>query len=185
MIWLFSFHWSSEWCNRATEPRVRIRKWQTVGVTLASRGVFWSQPTARWRWDHPFILSCFCFMAQLRCSRPACRHRKGAWLHGSLWGKSLTTQRRSSNVRINHGLCVSTQWEDQCVKNGAWNLSGSPVVRLCLPVHRAVGSISGWEAKVPHAKKLKHKKSQKQYCNRFNKDFKNGLSKKKDYKNIF
>ena len=28
--------------------------------------------------------------------------------------------------------------------------------RLCLPVHRAVGSISGWEAKVPQAKKLKH-----------------------------
>ena len=34
-----------------------------------------------------------------------------------------------------------------------------------------VGSISGWEAKIPHASWSKNIK-QKQYCNKFNKDFK-------------
>ena len=47
-----------------------------------------------------------------------------------------------------------------------------------------MGWIPGWEAKIPHAlrpKKTKTKrKKQKQYCNKFNKDFKSGLHKKKN-----
>ena len=70
------------------------------------------------------------------------------------------------------------------LKNGAWDLSGRPVVKTLPSSARGWGSIPAREAKVPHAEKLKHKKTQKQYCNRFNKDFKNGPSKKKDYKNI-
>ena len=37
------------------------------------------------------------------------------------------------------------------------------------------GSIPGWGAKIPHApwSKIENTK-QKQYCNKFNKDFKNG-----------
>ena len=44
-----------------------------------------------------------------------------------------------------------------------------------------VGSIPGWGAKIPHAlwpKKPKNIK-QKQYCNKFNKDLKNGLHQNK------
>ena len=42
------------------------------------------------------------------------------------------------------------------------------------------GSIPGQGAKIQHAvaKKPKQKKTQKQYCNKFNKDFKNGPRQK-------
>ena len=41
------------------------------------------------------------------------------------------------------------------------------------------GSIPGWGAKIPHALCSKHQNiKQKQYCNKFNKDFKNGPLKK-------
>ena len=36
-----------------------------------------------------------------------------------------------------------------------------------------MGGIPGWEAKIPHALGSKNIK-QKQYCNKFNKDFNNG-----------
>ena len=47
-----------------------------------------------------------------------------------------------------------------------------------------VGSIPGWTAKITHAlqpkkKKTKQNMKQKQYCNKFNKDFENGPLKKK------
>ena len=45
-----------------------------------------------------------------------------------------------------------------------------------------VGSIPGWTAKITHAlqpKKKKQNMKQKQYCNKFNKDFENGPLKKK------
>ena len=66
------------------------------------------------------------------------------------------------------------------------NFPGSPVVKTLPSDAGGVGSISGRGAKIPHAlwpKNLKVK--QKQYCNKFNKDFKNGphqkiFKKKKD-----
>ena len=43
-----------------------------------------------------------------------------------------------------------------------------------------VGSIPGWGAEIPHAAQPKNKNiKQKQYCNKFNKDFKNGPHQKK------
>ena len=37
------------------------------------------------------------------------------------------------------------------------------------------GSIPGWGAKIPHASRTKNQNiKQKQYCNKFSKDFKNG-----------
>ena len=48
------------------------------------------------------------------------------------------------------------------------------------------GSIPGQRAKIPHASQPKNqnikKKNQKQYCNEFNKDFKNGPHQKKKIK---
>ena len=42
------------------------------------------------------------------------------------------------------------------------------------------GLIPGWGAKIPHASGPKNQnKRQKQYCNKFNKDFKNGPHQKK------
>ena len=42
------------------------------------------------------------------------------------------------------------------------------------------GSIPGWGAKIPHASGPKKQNiKQKQYCNKFNKDFKNGPHQKK------
>ena len=43
-----------------------------------------------------------------------------------------------------------------------------------------VGSIPGWEAKIPHALRPENQTiKQKQYCNQFNQDFKNGPHQKK------
>ena len=46
------------------------------------------------------------------------------------------------------------------------------------------GSIPGRGAKIPHALQPKNQNiKQKQYCNKFNKNFKNGPHKKKSKKN--
>ena len=44
----------------------------------------------------------------------------------------------------------------------------------------AVGSIPGWGAKIPHASRPENQNTkQKQYCNKSDKDFKNGPCQKK------
>ena len=49
-----------------------------------------------------------------------------------------------------------------------------------------VGSIPGRGAKIPHASWPKNQNiKQKQYCNRFNKDFKNGPHEKIEKKSIY
>ena len=46
--------------------------------------------------------------------------------------------------------------------------------------------IPGWGVKIPHASGAKYQNiKQKQYCNKFNKDFKNGPNKKKIFKKHF
>ena len=57
---------------------------------------------------------------------------------------------------------------------------GCPVIKTAPSNAGDVGSISGLGAKIPHASWPKNQNiKQKQYCNRFNKDFKNGPCKKK------
>ena len=66
----------------------------------------------------------------------------------------------------------------------SWDFPGCPVVRTSPPM-QGVNSIPGQETKILHAwgsKKPKHKKKQKQYCNKFNKDFKNGPHQKTFFK---
>ena len=63
---------------------------------------------------------------------------------------------------------------------------GSPVVKISPSNARDEGSIPGWGAKIPHASRPKNQNiKQKQYCNKFNKDFENdphqkNLRKKKE-----
>ena len=52
---------------------------------------------------------------------------------------------------------------------------GGPVVRASPSNAGAVGSIPSWSAEHPHASRPKTQNiKQKQCCNKFNKDFKNG-----------
>ena len=57
---------------------------------------------------------------------------------------------------------------------------GGPVVKTSPSKAGGAGSIPGGGAKIPHASwpKQGNIKKQKQYCNKFNKDFKNGPHQK-------
>ena len=57
------------------------------------------------------------------------------------------------------------------------DIPGGSVVRALPSNVEGEGLIPGWEAKI-QKKKKKHKQ-QKQYCNKFNKDFTNGPHQKK------
>ena len=56
----------------------------------------------------------------------------------------------------------------------SWDFPGGPVVKT-LPFNAGgAGSIPDWGAKIPHALRPKNQNiKQKQYCNKFNKDFTN------------
>ena len=57
---------------------------------------------------------------------------------------------------------------------------GSPVVQTSPSNTGGAGSIPGQGARIPHASWPKHQNiKQKQYCNKFTKDFKNGPHQKK------
>ena len=61
-----------------------------------------------------------------------------------------------------------------------WDFPGGPVVNTSSSNAGDAGSIPGQGAKIPHAfrpQKQKHIR-QKQYCNKFHKDFKNGQHEK-------
>ena len=54
------------------------------------------------------------------------------------------------------------------------------MVKTSLSNAEGAGSIPGQGAKIPHAQRPKNQNiKQKQYCNKFNKDFKNGPHQKK------
>ena len=59
------------------------------------------------------------------------------------------------------------------------DFAGGPVVKTSPSNPGSAGSIPGWEAKIPHALQPKNQNiKQKQYCNKLNKDFKNGPHQK-------
>ena len=61
-----------------------------------------------------------------------------------------------------------------------------PVVKTSPSNAGGVGSIPGRGAKIPHTSGPKNQnRKQKQYCTKFNKDFKNGPHQKKIFKNFF
>ena len=59
------------------------------------------------------------------------------------------------------------------------NFLGGPAVKTLPSNVGGAGSVSGWEAKIPHASWSKNTK-QKQYCTKFNKDFKKKWSTSKN-----
>ena len=57
---------------------------------------------------------------------------------------------------------------------------GGPVAKTSPSNAGSAGSIPGHGAKIPHASRPKNQHiKQKQYCNKFNKDFKNGPHQEK------
>ena len=70
----------------------------------------------------------------------------------------------NGSMCLEQGISVNKQW------------GGGPGAKVSPPSARGTDSISGWEAKAPHRKTetLKTDIKQKQYCDKFNKDFKNG-----------
>ena len=62
---------------------------------------------------------------------------------------------------------------------------GSPVVKISPSSAAGMGSTPDQEAKIPYVLWPKNKNiKQKQYCNKFNKDFKNGPHQKRSFKKI-
>ena len=72
--------------------------------------------------------------------------------------------------------------------NHHWGFSGGPVVKTLASNVGDVGLIPDPGTKIPHASWQEKKNKtikQKRYCNKFNKDFKNGpLQKKKIFKKL-
>ena len=64
--------------------------------------------------------------------------------------------------------------------HGPWDFPGSPVVKTSSSNAGGVSSIPGWAAKIPHDLRPKNQNiKQKQYCNKFNRDFKISPHQKK------
>ena len=60
------------------------------------------------------------------------------------------------------------------------NFPGGPVVKTLTSDAGGTGPIPGWGAKIPYASWPKNQnRKQNQYCNKLNKDFKNGPHQKK------
>ena len=65
------------------------------------------------------------------------------------------------------------------------DLPGDPVVKTSLSKAAGVGSIPRQRAKIPHASCPENQNIiQRQYCNKFNKDLKNGPHQKKKKKSL-
>ena len=76
---------------------------------------------------------------------------------------------------------IKIQLSKYYFKNICGDFPGSPVVKTSASNTGGVGLIPGQGAKIPHASWPK-KPKQKQYCNKFNKDFKSGPHQKKTKK---
>ena len=92
-----------------------------------------------------------------------------------------------------HIIIIAPKWEqpkspsaDKYINKNQYtgDFPGGPVVETLPSKAGGVGQTSGQEAKIPHASHPKKRNmKQRQYCNKFNKDFFNGPSEKKS-KNI-
>ena len=66
------------------------------------------------------------------------------------------------------------------IKRNHGDIPGSPVVKTSPSNAGVAGSVPGQGAKIPHALWTKKQNvKQKRYCNKFNKDFKNGPHQRK------
>ena len=76
-----------------------------------------------------------------------------------------------------------TQWGKKSLFKKRWDFPDGSVVKTLPSNAGSAGSIPGWGAKIPHALRPKNQNiKQKQYCNKFNKGFKNYPRQKKNLK---
>ena len=93
------------------------------------------------------------------------------------WNKhtKLLNQIRNKQIKTKMRYHFITSRCAKIKKSDNRDFPGGPVVKTSPSNARGVGSIPGQGAKIPHASWPKHQNiKQKQYCNKFNKDFKNG-----------
>ena len=75
-------------------------------------------------------------------------------------------------------IILSTQ---KCLKVNDWEFPGGSVVKILPSNARGKGLIPSWEVKIPYASQPgKQNIKQKQYCNKFNKSFRNGPRQKEN-----
>ena len=110
--------------------------------------------------------------------------RNELWSHEKTW-RNLKCILLSERSQSEKGTYLWFQLYDVLEKAKSWGLKakyqwwdfpGSPVVKTSKAFQcRGAGSIPGQQAKIPHASQPKNQNGkQKQYYNKFNKDFKNG-----------
>ena len=104
------------------------------------------------------------------------------WESTGLAGLGVATQQGLMQIRYSSSLSTV-----HChLKDTHWDFPGDPVVKTSPSNAGGVGSFPGWGAKIPHASQPKTQNiKQKQYCNKFNKDFKKTVHIKKHFFNIF
>ena len=80
-----------------------------------------------------------------------------------------------NDLVIFKGECASL-----CAQNStSWDFPGSSAFGILPSKAAGVGSMPAWGAEIPHAQQPKNQNiKQKQYCNKFNKDFKNSPRQK-------
>ena len=80
-------------------------------------------------------------------------------------------------------LCLFVTVHSNSEKPGSWDSLGGPVVGTSPSNAGDAGLLPDWGARIPHASWPKTQNiKQKQYCNKFNKDFKKLSTSKKKLK---
>ena len=71
-------------------------------------------------------------------------------------------------------MCNENLPSSKCIQNNSWDFLGGPGVKTSPSNAGSMGSIPGQGTKIPHASQPKIQTiKQKQYCNKFSRDFKN------------
>ena len=72
--------------------------------------------------------------------------------------------------------------KNKALRTTSRDFPGGPVVKTSPSNAGGASSISCWGVKIPHASQPKNQNiKEKQYCNKLNKDFKNGPHQKKNF----
>ena len=98
--------------------------------------------------------------------------------------KAIKTIKKNPYPHKGHSLTTKINLQTSKYNKRLWgDFPGSPVVKNSPSNAVGAGLIPGQGAKIPYASRPKsQKKKQKEYCNKFNKDFKNGPHQKKKKK---
>ena len=87
--------------------------------------------------------------------------------------KAVSEKRKQLGLSLEDLQHVKAGKEEAIFKRQRTDFPGRPVLKSLPSNAWGTGSIPGWEVKIPHALWPKNQNvKQKQYCNKFNKDFK-------------